>query len=59
MTNAQQSIMQSSNITEILFDTHNKFWEKVLNDAIDLAVRIADREVVHILLWIAIIVGII
>lgn len=44
VTNAQQSIMQSSNITEILFDTHIKFWEKVLNDAIDLAVRIADRE---------------
>jgi len=35
-TNAQQSIIQSSNITEILFFAHNKLWERVLEKAVNI-----------------------
>ncbi len=36
-TNAQQSIVQSSNITEILFSMHNSLWEQVLTSLVETA----------------------
>lgn len=39
-TNAQQSIIQSSNITEMLFFTHNKLWERILEKAINVETKI-------------------
>lgn len=36
-TNAQQSIVQSSNITEILFSAHNSLWEQILTSLIETA----------------------
>lgn len=36
-TNAQQSIVQSSNITEILFSAHNNLWEQILTSLIETA----------------------
>lgn len=44
VSNVQQSIIQSSNITEILFDAHTKHWEKVLNRAVDLMIMKANEE---------------
>lgn len=44
VTNVQQSIIQSSNITEILFEAHTKHWEKVLNRAVDLMVLKANED---------------
>lgn len=35
-TNAQQSIIQSSNITEMLFFAHNKLWERILERAVNI-----------------------
>jgi len=43
VTNTQQSIMQSSTITELLFSVHTCHWEKVLNSLLDLAIRV-DNE---------------
>jgi hypothetical protein len=37
VTNAQQSIVQSSHITEIYFYTHAKLWEKVLTSLVEAA----------------------
>jgi hypothetical protein len=37
VTNAQQSIMQSSHITEIFFNIHSKLWEKVMNSLVECA----------------------
>ncbi len=37
VTNTQQSIMQSSHITEIYFYKHNKLWETVLNSLVECA----------------------
>lgn len=39
-TNAQQSIIQSSNITELLFFTHAKLWERILECAVNLETRL-------------------
>jgi len=36
-TNAQQNIVQSSNITEILFQAHNSLWEQILTSLIETA----------------------
>jgi hypothetical protein len=36
-TNAQQNIVQSNNITEILFQAHNNLWEQVLTSLIETA----------------------
>jgi len=47
VANNQQSIMQSSTITEILHFTHNSHWENILNDFVDLAIRVADDEGVN------------
>lgn len=33
----QQSIVQSSHVTEVYFDTHNKHWENVLNSFLQVA----------------------
>lgn len=43
VTNSQQSIMQSSTITELLFFAHNCHWEKVLNSLLNLAIKV-DNE---------------
>jgi len=37
VTNAQQSIMQSSHITEIFFYTHSRLWEKVMTSLVECA----------------------
>jgi hypothetical protein len=37
VTNAQQSIVQSSHITEIYFYSHSKLWEKVLSSLVECA----------------------
>ena len=37
VTNAQQSIMQSSHITEIFFYMHSKLWERVLTTMVESA----------------------
>lgn len=44
VTNSQQSIMQSSTITEPLFHNHMVHWENVLNYLIDLAIKKFDTE---------------
>lgn len=36
-TNAQQNIVQSSNITEILFNAHNSLWEEILTSLVETA----------------------
>lgn len=44
VTNQQQSIMQSSTITELIFHAHQMHWENVLNYMIDIAIKKADEE---------------
>ncbi len=39
VTNNQQSIISSSNITRLLFDAHQKHWENVINKAVNLAIK--------------------
>lgn len=39
VTNNQQSILNSSNITRYLFNAHQKHWENVLNRAINCAIK--------------------
>lgn len=44
VTNAQQNIIQSSVVTEVIFNAHNKHWEKVIDSAINLAIRLANEN---------------
>lgn len=44
VTNTQQSIMQSSTITELLFSVHTCHWERVLNSLLDLAIRVDNEK---------------
>lgn len=44
VTNAQQNIIQSSVVTEVIFNAHNKHWEKVLDSAVNLSIRLANTE---------------
>lgn len=37
VSNVQQNIIQSSYITNLYFDTHNKHWERVLSSLLDLS----------------------
>lgn len=39
VTNNQQSIVSSSNITRLLFDAHQKHWENILNKTVNLAIK--------------------
>jgi len=39
VTNNQQSILNSSNITRYLFNAHQKHWENVINRAINCAIK--------------------
>lgn len=44
VTNAQQNIIQSSVVTEVLFNAHNKHWEKVLDSAVNLSIRLGNES---------------
>lgn len=44
VTNAQQNIIQSSVVTEVIFNAHNKHWEKVLDSAVNLSIRLANNN---------------
>jgi hypothetical protein len=44
VTNTQQSIMQSSTITELLYSVHTCHWERVLNSLLDLAIRVDNEK---------------
>lgn len=44
VTNAQQSILQSSNITEILFNSHYLHWENILDTCVNLMLRVYNEK---------------
>lgn len=44
VTNTQQNIIQSSVVTEVLFDAHTKHWEKVLDSLVNLSIRLFNKK---------------
>lgn len=44
VTNAQQNLIQSSVVTEMIFNAHTKHWEKVLDSLVNVAIRLYNKN---------------